>query len=375
MRFSPLFLFVAIITACNSDGPPIAPAAARYEVSRIDTLLLTSATHESELRPAIGGTLRVPDGRVYLIDWSSSALVRLTPGDTALARTGRKGGGPGDLQGPCCLRLMRDASTILVYERENSRYSMFDTSLTFLRTIPAPLSRNGMGATGITAEGWLVHPRIEGALGGTLFNNEIVYYDTDGTEMRRDTIVLPKEMVPATASFEHERTVMTTGQPFGPHLSDAVSASGEYAVLNSGTGRIRILGADRTWTEFHAVIEPGPMVSAEERKQALENIRSNLEGYGKTMADLPFDIPDRKAPFQDLFFDPEGRLWVQRTTDVPDAQVADVYAANTGQAIGRFAWPAGVQLSPAAIDGLEAIGSATDDEGYVRIVRITFVKR
>ncbi|MBA2291190.1 MAG: hypothetical protein H0W15_01910 [Gemmatimonadales bacterium] len=110
---------------------------------RVDTLFRSSATYEPGLRAGFGGMVRGPDGRLYFIDHESSALVRLIPGDTTLARVGRNGEGPGDLGRPAAIGMSDDGASIIVFEDGNRRYSMFDTSMVFTRSFTVDASRNG----------------------------------------------------------------------------------------------------------------------------------------------------------------------------------------------------------------------------------------
>ncbi len=74
------------------------------------------------------------DNKFYLVD-NQSHKIWVTDQKGQLLRTiGRKGQGPGDLNGPVSIALKGD--TLLVLEKENSRISLFNNSGTFISQFP-----------------------------------------------------------------------------------------------------------------------------------------------------------------------------------------------------------------------------------------------
>jgi hypothetical protein len=123
------------------------------------------------------------------------------------------------------------------------------------------------------------------------------------------------------------------------------------------------------------VRDPGPGIplSAGERQRAEDFLASQLERTGVARNQLPFDIPDTKAPLQRLFFDRERNLWVELT--VPDSadREADVFDPD-GRYVGRRVWPAGVDLGVVGgwVSGSTALGRLTDENDVAKVVRVRF---
>jgi hypothetical protein len=114
-------------------------------------------------------------------------------------------------------------------------------------------------------------------------------------------------------------------------------------------------------------------LSAGERQRAEDFLASQLERTGVARNQLPFDIPDTKAPLQRLFFDRERNLWVELT--VPDSadREADVFDPD-GRYVGRRVWPAGVDLGVVGgwVSGSTALGRLTDENDVAKVVRVRF---
>ncbi len=64
-----------------------------------------------------------------------------------LVRVGRSGEGPGELGRPGAVGISDDATSIVVFEDGNQRYSLFDTSMVFSRSFPVDVPRNGRPVT------------------------------------------------------------------------------------------------------------------------------------------------------------------------------------------------------------------------------------
>lgn len=75
-----------------------------------------------------------------------------------------------------------------------------------------------------------------------------------------------------------------------------------------------------------------------------------------------------------LAFDPDGRLWVQRTTAAGEPARADIYDPDGTPAV-EVTWPRGVSLSNGAMRGDGAVGIAYDEMGVPRLVALRLERR
>lgn len=372
--FFPACIAILLLASCRGDSLDLVVEPISHRGSVIDTLVAASSSYEPELLPVpFAGMVRTENGQLYFIDHSTSSVVRFTPGDTALVRAGGAGAGPGDLGRPCCIGLLADGTGIVVFEPKNGRYSIFDRELLFRSVVPVGVSRVGSLPSAFSPDGFIAHPSINATLGGTLIANELGFHDGSGVRVRQESLALPDDMKAPTATIDNGTgVVVTLTQPFGDLLLQAIGPNGEFAVVHSGDYRVRIRHADGRWTEFMGPRLLGPLVSASERESSEKSLIADARSGGTTVSELPFGVPERKSPLKEIFFDLEGRLWVQHTTNEDEDQRADVLRIDSGTKVGLFSWPPGIRLSPFTIRGLEGIGYGTTTEGFSYIVQLVF---
>ncbi len=117
--------------------------------------------------------------------------------------------------------------------------------------------------------------------------------------------------------------------------------------------------------------ERGPRLTAIERR----NTSAHMAARRRAEEYYPYgdgDITDRKPPLRDLWFDRDGRLWLERyLADEPKRQGADVYGVD-GEFLFSADWPRGVDFSLGAIRGDTGLGIQTDALGIPRVVRVRF---
>jgi hypothetical protein len=87
--------------------------------------------------------------------------------------------------------------------------------------------------------------------------------------------------------------------------------------------------------------------------------------------DIPFGVADRKPPLRDLFFDQEGRLWVELSVLDAAPPAAHVYSPE-GRLLFTAHWPARTNLSHGAARGDFAYGVQRDSLDTERVVRLRF---
>ena len=108
----------------------------------------------------------------------------------------------------------------------------------------------------------------------------------------------------------------------------------------------------------------------------------NLPGHPISGYLLAFLRPDGVAarwdtvapppmPLNDLGFDLEGRLWVQRSVAPAAPCEADLYARD-GKLIATVTWPANIRFFGWAVRGRTGIGLQVDEDGVQRVVRVQF---
>ena len=96
--------------------------------------------------------------------------------------------------------------------------------------------------------------------------------------------------------------------------------------------------------------------------------RGNLDGPA-------FEIPERKGPVADIFFDQAGRLWVEKAAaDGAEMAEADVYEGAT--LVARYRWPRRVDPGSVPWATETALyGITTDELGVERAARVRFERK
>ena len=88
---------------------------------------------------------------------------------------------------------------------------------------------------------------------------------------------------------------------------------------------------------------------------------------------MPYPIPDRKQPLRDMWFDQDGRLWVQHSVTQGTPPRADVYGAD-GRLMFDVTWPARTELDGASRGDL-VYGVRLDSLDTPSVVRMKLTPR
>ena len=368
--------FVVSISACSAAESPT--DAVDTLVGEIDLEIGQEAGDAPYLFGRVSGLAADADGRIFVADGQADEIRVFNRDGEFVYAFGGAGQGPGELGSPCCLSF-GPGGLLWVRDTGNSRYQGFDVggggweyraTVAMRQRSPnlyAPLGFDSAGNLvdiGARPEPGQAQPltvRLHLSSGGDIVSEEIITEADPGDAMHT-----------VERDVEGGRATMFLWQPFGPspltaHGSDrwATALSSEYSVtlFRDGVEPLEI------------VREPGPLVplSAGELERAEDFLSRQLERTGVSRAQLPFDIPDAKAPLQQIFFDREGNLWVELTVEESADRKADVFDRD-GNHVGRRIWPGRARLGTASgwVSGDTALGTLTDENDVVKVVRITF---
>ena len=210
-----------------------------------------------------------------------------------------------------------------------------------------------------------------GPLHGTRY-----WVDSAGVVVREDALPVhrPGESLGARRFTFPGRSGTNWIQVQGPFpIRDLLADAPTGAYARCVTRRYDIDLHDARGVRFHTIARDmtGPRVTGAERvreEAALDSLRARYRP-----GDYPrFPVPDRKPPVKLLWYDEDGRLWVQLWEEggASDA-VAHVYD-GTGVFLFEALWPVGVSLRHGAIRGDVALGLAAGTLGVPEIVRMTF---
>lgn len=313
-------------------------------------------------------------GRMIAADRQSNEIRVFEPGGVFAFHFGGYGEGPGELTDICCVEFGPDGD---LWVRESERFSVFrlgETGAEYQRGLRSPQ----MGVIGVRApftfdeQGRLVAV-------GHLYGDDGVSFDVryrvrPGGTVDTLTMADPERQSVSqeTVPFERGpfRGVAYLHQPFGPTWTHAHANGGTWADAVTSDYSVNYHGPDGTVTVIEGPSFPGPTLSPGELERAQLQIDRELDRT--ELASHPFGIPDAKPPLARMFFDREGRLWVEKTgADGAPMREADVYEGTTLAA--RYRWPRRIRDFPIPWATESALyGVTADSLGVQRVARVRF---
>ncbi len=368
-RTTHVLLALIWVAACSSNDAPadeidnVQAATVSYATT------LPSRTTLSGLTSNLTGIATDSVGSVYVTQNGSNQVYRIDSlGEHVLPVMGARAGD--QLRQPCCLAVGPD-SRLWVRDIGNHRYLAFALSDTGLRVVsiiagmdsvslfPSPVTWDAHGhlvdlVTGAAREG-----------GRTLTVRRLL--TLDGTLAHVDTVLSSDTTHLDIWYHRGAQGTATYVQPFGAQALIAHGLGGKIAQATSSTYRVTLRDADRV-AEVRKASRRIPLTDAEQRRAA-RTIRSIAERTHTTMEVIGFQVPTHKPALQNLGFDVEGRLWIERATAYGKPHRADVVAAD-GTLLQSVSWPADVDLSFYHVRGDRAIAQYRDPAGVLRLVTL-----
>lgn len=361
------------------------------------TIDLTIGRVEGDERYLFGQTngLELDDrGRIYVSDWQVGSVRAYGPSGDFLFQIGRVGGGPSEYrQYPSSITILSDGHLwILSFEdkvlradptQEDMSASVeavlagstwgwlyddlpaLDADGMFIATGSEPDHRDGLrrrrvsledGRTVSKTNPWALRPTAE-ELGWRL-----------SPRVTRAEVTAAREWSAGALAYLYARG---GPPPYGAEWVMAFSTDGSVALAVTTTYRVDI---------YDSLLRPVTVIERDERGPRLtdaerRNVSAHMAERRRDEEYYPYgdgDIPDRKPPLRDLWFDRDGRLWLERyLADEPQQQGADVYGVD-GEFLFSAEWPRGVDFKLGAIRGDTGLGIQTDALGIPRVVRVRF---
>ncbi|HSG82417.1 MAG TPA: hypothetical protein VLC48_09210 [Gemmatimonadota bacterium] len=323
----------------------------------------------------ITGLAQGADGRIYVAAFQANEIRVYDESGAFLYRFGRKGGGPGELDGPCCLALAPDGR-LWVRDNGNARYNGYSVAggeWKFESSVRIQHSAANMWAPlTFDSEGMLIDVGVRPDPESGRPNIVRIHVTPAGATERVDVVPNPPPDRLSIYEVPKDGANYYLHQPHGARHLVAHSPGGGWADAVSSSYQIVWHLADGRETIIEQVGAVGPELSPDEREAGERQIAEYQRRLGLGRTQIPFDVPDRKPPIRDLFFDQGGRLWVELSVSEGSEHQADVYGPD-GTLVARYRWPATVTLVfPGWIEDDIALGVARDDLGVERVVRLRF---
>ena len=373
-------IFLALLlglVACQSLGSSEAEAE--------EDVLLSEAVMDLRIGEAegaapyrfehISGITVDQDGRIVVTDRNAHMVRAYDPEGRYLFTIAEEGKEPGEVNFPCCPTFGPDGH-LWVRDRLNHRFNQY--TLTGAGGIPN-------GSIRFWGDTW---PRLDHAI---TFDQEGHLIDVaaqrphaigayvarrhrsmDGKSVRvsvhragphgrRETVLV----IPA------DRFSLELFHPMGPTHRHAHSPDGTWAHAFTDT-------YDLTWRDARGdtlyVLErdlPGPPLTEEERMHVDEVLSKWREDYADEISYFPFEVPERKPVLANIFFDTDGRLWVQRSVKDGAPNEADVYTRD-GTLAQVVQWPADVSLGHGHLTADTLYGIRQGDDTFPQVVRLRY---
>ena len=206
----------------------------------------------------------------------------------------------------------------------------------------------------------------------------IFVVDSAGRVLR--TIDIPQQLKNVSQRLEIPYTV-PNGKgvyfyypPYAAYKLTAHSPTGEFVTAGSGKYEVSWYAPDGRVRRVLRQNVEGPSLTPAERVTARADLDSTAARAKKSVAALPFGVPARKPPLNDLQFDLEGRLWVRRSVAGGTPAEFDVYTKDGTLAFVAL-WPKlnGLIFYGAA-RGTSAWAVAEGEDDVPYIVKVQFAR-
>jgi hypothetical protein len=374
MRRRTLIPLCIILSACSADAD--STATVRVPTDSLVALENASTGEEYEFG-RLSGVAVLPDGGVAATDALNNVVRVYDPAGVHRYSFGRSGAGPGEMTSPCCIAYGPDG-LLWVRDGENARYSAYmpgDTGAAYVgmrrmqhtdanRWTPLTFDSQDrlidIGTRQDEADGRGTYRMSLDSASTVMQKVRVHDVPDDSTGVKSVERSLGKDMT-ATLFFY---------APYSPAELQAHSPTGEYAHMLSS--RYEIDWRDESGNLIRHItgdVTEGPALSADERQRADERLENDAKRAGKPRRELGFEIPARKQPVRNLYFDAFGRLWVELSIPQGAARRADVYARD-GLLERRVTWPGDVDLSNGAVTRDGVWGVRTDSLDVQTLIRL-----
>jgi hypothetical protein len=337
------------------------------------------------------------EGRIYLLDRQVPVVRAYSADGTYLFDAGREGGGPGEYERPDGMNTLPDGR-VVVRDPGASRVVVFSADGEFLEQWSRTKGGGFNTSRRFYADTagysyWMI--LLEAGLPPWEWSYGLMPISPTGEQ--QDTLVAPTwDFDPAQVTASREGSSSFRSVPFTPGVEWTFSPLGYFVGGLSTDYRIDLFHRDGTVLRIEREWTPVPVQDAEAEERRI-NIRQGMQRqYGSWRWNGP-EIPDTKPPFNDLWVDYDGRIWVQVPTEarptmteaealeeerrterrplrLMERPAYDVFASD-GTYLGHVITPAEFQDSPDPLARGDTVWAVVrDDLDVPSIVRFRMVR-
>lgn len=320
----------------------------------------------------VGGLAVGGDGEIVILDAQAQELRVFSPDGEHLRTLGRKGGGPGEMEGANGV-VMGPEGLARVPDGRNNRISFFHLEEGFVRSHhyqPMFLTWVWDGVVDAEGNAWSVHwvpPTDGGERGRTAY----VGYDRAGTPI--DTLSHPadardtRQEQPGLWQVERDGVLMASlGVPFYPREQHVLTPALQVWSTYEGDPSYRL----KRWTpagDTTLVLQLDRALQPADRALA-DSIVREWEAEFDTSLDRS-KIPAVAPATSGHFVDDDGRLWVHaNTADEDSLRTMDAFDAESGDWLGSLATDLTVLAAPSPVIRGDRVWAVVTDELDVQYV-------
>jgi len=308
------------IATDSSDRYPVLRSIGNAPVWRAEPV--ATITAPDSLTGEFGevrSVLLAGDGTLYVVDSRYRAVSMFDSTGAYRGRLGRDGSGPGEYAIPYSLAWLGDSLALL--DPGNSRIGLYGPDAKWLRTWPVQRFTGGQAVRlyRTPPDFWALASAMVGGESSTIF----VRYGNAGA---RDTlpVVRSESGLISSVRCPVPRGITFFSVPFAPRFLVIPTPAGERAIARTSTYRVAFLGASGdTVRLIERTAQSAPIAESEWKdatadwdtfRQKNPGVRCDRDGLTR---------PAAKPPLAFMFYDHEGRLWVELTT--PSGTRFDVF--------------------------------------------------
>jgi len=315
-------------------------------------------------------------GRIYVGDSGTQEVRVFSTGGEYLFSVGRPGEGPGEFHASqiCGLSFDREGR---LWVNSRDAYKVFN-----IQGDAAEYSQAVFPPANSTM---CVNPMFAGPTGLTL---AVLIAGKAPEHVRMEPNGTVHSRVPITAfqgkaalkwplmKWRHHDGSMRTAPiepPFAVRSLVAHAPDGAFAHVITREYRVTIFDADG-----HEIREirrdlRGPEVTPGEARRENERLERMRQNFASLDPDFPsWEMPERKPPIYNMWYDEQGRLWVHLWPGESDeVQRAHVYDGN-GAPLFTAEWPCRINISLGGVKGDIALGVERLEFDVQRVVVIKF---
>ena len=351
-----------------------ATTASAQQVTRLpaaDKLLAGSPTpvysigaedgEDWELLSRVSGVSFDARDNLYVLDGGNQRVLVFNPAGKFIRKIGKKGAGPGELISPVGLALTKDGY-VAVTDLGRPGVSLFKTDGSFVKNIMLgdslgfPAIQNGTVAhptAGVVIRGSgsrMPRARVGGPaeLGGPTGPREspILWFPVNGAAKKLHAIALPSitpKVTDGGGGGSRQVSVRYSPPAFQPPLLWGLIPNGIVALADEAAYRVKLISNGKVTRVVERPFSPRKVTERDKNRMRDQRRKAMKTGSGmvfatrtvgpsgqqssigtgagpRQMSDADIEQQIREMTFeetvpvlQDLFVDPKGRLWIERT--------------------------------------------------------------